>query len=94
MSGDRITRIQELRTQATHACMNALVGPTVQQIYSHESVKTALEVTDLSTDDEPGNMIVQESVWAEEGGRRYLYRVMVAVMVERERVIEPHEVVR
>ncbi len=86
MSGDGITRQQELLTQATQACLNAIRGDVTAGIYNHNSVKTSLEVMETRTDAEPGNMIVQESIWSEEDGK-FRYRLLVAVVVERERIV-------
>lgn len=80
-----ITRQQELLTQATQACLNVVRGDVATGIYNHQSVKTALEVMEPRTDEEPGNMIVQESIWAEEAGT-FRYRLLVAIVVERERM--------
>ena len=78
-----ISRLQELKTQTTQACLNAIAGlPATIMIHG---VKTALSVEDLKTDDDPANVITQESVWAEESGQ-YRYVTTVAIVVERERV--------
>lgn len=87
MNDDGITRQQELLTQATQACLHAVRGDVAAGIFPQGGVKTSLEVMETRTDQEPGNMIVQESIWIEEDGHKYRYRTLVAVVVERERIV-------